>query len=212
MQGSLQKAETDRLSRSRLPLTPPTDSVNAGRAAAAMLKVRASPLRKSAYCEVNFDHDTATVWIHFEPSAPHYFTSALIEDLGHVHSAIKTEVEQDCAADRKPRLRYQVLASRIPEIFSLGGDLALFRQCITSGDTHSLRCYAQAAVSLVHSGADAFGGELTTIALVQGQALGGGFEAALAAHVLVAERSAKMAFPEGNYSPSSAYSWPESAS
>jgi DSF synthase len=37
---------------------------------------------------------------------------------------------------------------------------------------------------------------VTTISLVQGQAMGGGFEAALAAHVMVAEKSAVMGLPE----------------
>lgn len=94
------------------------------------------------------------------------------------------------------RLRYQVFASRIPEIFSLGGDLAVFRDCTSGGDQHTLARYAQAAVSLIHLTAQAYDHEVTTIALVQGKARSGGFEAALAAHVLVAERSAKFAFPE----------------
>jgi len=37
---------------------------------------------------------------------------------------------------------------------------------------------------------------VTSIALVHGQALGGGFESALAANVLIAERGAKMGLPE----------------
>jgi DSF synthase len=37
---------------------------------------------------------------------------------------------------------------------------------------------------------------LKTIALVQGDALGGGFECALSGNVLIAERGAKMGFPE----------------
>src|SRR5439155_9851220 len=37
---------------------------------------------------------------------------------------------------------------------------------------------------------------LTTISLVQGDALGGGFEAALASTVLIAEESSRMGFPE----------------
>jgi DSF synthase len=37
---------------------------------------------------------------------------------------------------------------------------------------------------------------MTTFSLVQGDALGGGFEAALSATVLVAEESARMGFPE----------------
>ena len=37
---------------------------------------------------------------------------------------------------------------------------------------------------------------MTSIALVQGDALGGGFEAALSATVLIAEESSRMGFPE----------------
>jgi DSF synthase len=38
--------------------------------------------------------------------------------------------------------------------------------------------------------------DMTTLALVQGDALGGGFEAALSASVLIAEEGARMGFPE----------------
>ena len=196
MQGSLQKSEAKLLGQSRPPLTLPVGSPSTGRAAAEIVTVCSSPSNPSRYCDVNFDNDIAAVWIHLKANAPCKFTTALIEDLTSVHDAIESHIEQHRTSPHTQSLRYQVLASRIPDVFSLGGDLSLFRQCITNRDTRTLARYAQAAVSLVHSSAAAFGGELTTIALVQGQALGGGFEAALAAHVLVAERSAKMAFPE----------------
>ncbi|MDX1518692.1 MAG: crotonase/enoyl-CoA hydratase family protein, partial [Gammaproteobacteria bacterium] len=38
--------------------------------------------------------------------------------------------------------------------------------------------------------------DLTTISLVHGSALGGGFEAALSSHVVIAERNAEMGLPE----------------
>jgi DSF synthase len=38
--------------------------------------------------------------------------------------------------------------------------------------------------------------DLTTLSLVQGDALGGGFETALGAHVVIAEKGVKMGFPE----------------
>ena len=37
---------------------------------------------------------------------------------------------------------------------------------------------------------------LTTITLVQGDALGGGFEAAISSNVVIAEKSAKFGLPE----------------
>ena len=37
---------------------------------------------------------------------------------------------------------------------------------------------------------------MTTISLIQGEALGGGFESALSSNVIIAERRARMGFPE----------------
>ena len=92
----------------------------------------------------------------------------------------------------------RVLISRRPGIFSLGGDLAFFRDCIQQKDSDSLKDYAMTAAeavweSITGSGID----DLVSIALVQGEAQGGGFEAALSSHVLIAERGTWFGFPEG---------------
>jgi DSF synthase len=49
---------------------------------------------------------------------------------------------------------------------------------------------------MVYSNTRGHGRPITTISLVQGTALGGGFEAALSSHVLVAERGTRFGFPE----------------
>lgn len=57
--------------------------------------------------------------------------------------------------------------------------------------------YGQLCIQCIHNSTTNLGHpRLTTIALAQGSALGGGFEAALFANFLVAERSAQMGFPE----------------
>jgi len=56
--------------------------------------------------------------------------------------------------------------------------------------------YGRACIDNVYAWHSNFDLPLTTIALVQGDALGGGFESALSATVLVAEESARMGFPE----------------
>jgi enoyl-CoA hydratase/carnithine racemase len=50
-------------------------------------------------------------------------------------------------------------------------------------------------VAAIHNDHTAFSLPVTTIALVQGDALGGGFECALAHDVIVVERSAKFGLP-----------------
>jgi DSF synthase len=95
------------------------------------------------------------------------------------------------------QIRYFVSASVNPAVFGFGGDLDLFASMIAEGNKEGLRAYGYRCVESVlanwlHLGQPG----LTTISLVQGKALGGGFEAALSSNVLVAERSAEMGFPE----------------
>ncbi|MCB1185505.1 enoyl-CoA hydratase/isomerase family protein, partial [bacterium] len=93
-------------------------------------------------------------------------------------------------------LRYTVFGSKIPGVYNLGGDLPLFARMIRSSDREGLRRYAYACVEPLHFRAVNLGLPVIGISLVQGDALGGGFECALADDVIIAERSAKFGLPE----------------
>jgi DSF synthase len=93
-------------------------------------------------------------------------------------------------------LRYFVCGSKTPGVYNLGGDLRHFAECIRNRDLVAMRKYAETCVRMQHANANAFGAPMITFALVQGDALGGGFEHALAFDILVAEKSARMGLPE----------------
>jgi DSF synthase len=59
-----------------------------------------------------------------------------------------------------------------------------------------LMAYARACVDCVHAASRGFDTGAISIAMVEGTALGGGFEAALAHHFLLAQNDARMGFPE----------------
>ncbi len=82
------------------------------------------------------------------------------------------------------------------DAFNLGGDLELFCRLIRAGDRQGLLDYARQCVRGVHAFHDGLGVGAHSIALVQGDALGGGFEAALSCHTIVAEEGALMGLPE----------------
>jgi DSF synthase len=111
---------------------------------------------------------------------------------------------QDWVADNYARpanggpddLRYFVCGSKTPGIYNLGGDLRHFAECIRTRDLAAMRKYAETCVRMQHANANGFGAPIITMALVQGDALGGGFEHALAFDILVAERSARLGLPE----------------
>jgi DSF synthase len=93
-------------------------------------------------------------------------------------------------------LRYFVCGSKTPGVYNLGGDLRHFAECIRARDLGAMRKYAETCVRMQYANSQGFGAPIITIALVQGDALGGGFEHALAFDLIVAERSARLGLPE----------------
>jgi len=80
-------------------------------------------------------------------------------------------------------------------VFNLGGDLDLFCRLIRAQDRAALLGYARQCVE-VASGFYNHADDIHSIALIQGDALGGGFEAALCCQTIVAESGVGMGFPE----------------
>ncbi|WP_305803914.1 crotonase/enoyl-CoA hydratase family protein [Stenotrophomonas sp. YIM B06876] len=99
------------------------------------------------------------------------------------------------APHSRGQLRHFVLASEA-NAYNLGGDLDLFTRLIRTGNREQLLAYAQRCIEGVHHLHVGFGGDVRSIALIQGDALGGGLEMALACHTIVAEEGVGMGLPE----------------
>ncbi len=140
-----------------------------------------------------FDPDYGALWCYMEPKPRPCFNPDLLAEIGKFVSTIGL-VNRSGRGDGP--IRFTVLASRTPGVFSLGGDLALFVESARERNRDVLRRYARSCVEVVHSGVAGYDLPVTTISLVQGDAMGGGFEAALCNHVVVAERSARFGLPE----------------
>ncbi len=128
------------------------------------------------------------------PDGPPSYTSGMLRELAEMQASVKRMFAE--AEFGKPPIKHFVLGSRLPGIFNLGGDLRLFSDCIRKGDRQRLAAYALACIDVLYANYVAFNLPLITVALVQGDALGGGFESALACDVVVAEKSAKFGLPE----------------
>lgn len=139
--------------------------------------------------------DGSICWAFLRPVGLPCFTPELLSEIRALQTAIRTAHYQQARAHRPP-FKYVVLGSRIPGVFSLGGDLELFCHWIRAGDREKLQSYADLCVDAVYQAATRFDLPVITIALVQGDALGGGFEAALACDLIIAETSAKIGLPE----------------
>ncbi|MGF1641154.1 MAG: crotonase/enoyl-CoA hydratase family protein [Rhodospirillales bacterium] len=142
--------------------------------------------------ELTYDAEKRILWQYMMPDGRPSFTHGLISEI----SATLDLVENVCADAEDPPISYLVLGSHLPGIFNLGGNLPLFMELIERQDRDTLRRYAHACVNEQYRWAANHNLPVCTIALVQGDALGGGFEAALAHNVIIAERSAKFGLPE----------------
>jgi DSF synthase len=143
-----------------------------------------------------FDHEHGAVWCYMQPTVRPCFTPELLAEMRQLQCAVEQQARNDQLNGNSPGLRYQVLASRMLGVFNLGGDLLLFLEAIRNRDRDGLFRYAKSCIDMLYNTAMSYNLPMTTISLVQGEALGGGFEAALASNVLIAERSAKMGLPE----------------
>ena len=112
--------------------------------------------------------------------------------------AAMSELQQtlDDIAGNPGMVRYFVLSSDVPKVFNFGGDLALFVLLVRAGDVESLKLYGQRCVDLVWWMEHAARQGVYTIALCQGDTLGGGLESVLPFHKVIFERSAQAGFPE----------------
>lgn len=152
-----------------------------------------------AYPESVYEFDPATgaLWGWMKQRGNPCFNLALLKEIRTVGGELTGNSGHIDLQGAMHKVNYYVAGSRVPNVFNLGGDLALFLLLIRSRDRDALAHYARLCVDNVYEQVRHYHvPTLTTIALVQGDALGGGFEMALASDVIVAEESALMGLPE----------------
>lgn len=145
---------------------------------------------------LEFDADQGLLWVRMAPSGRPCFSTEFMRDIRRCQIAIENTGGKILKNNELHELHYVVLASDIPNVFNLGGDLALFSQLVKDQDRDTLLRYAKQCIEISFHNYSNYNLPVTTISLVQGDALGGGFESALSSSVLVAEKSATFGFPE----------------
>jgi DSF synthase len=141
--------------------------------------------------EVEFDAATGTLWSFMRPQGRPSYNPSMLRDFDAWQDGIE--------ATFRPRpgdLRYLVLGSRFPRVFCLGGDLDHFSERIRQRDRAALVRYGRACVNILYRNMIGLNLPIVTIGLVQGDALGGGFESLLSFNVIVAERGSRFGLPE----------------
>ena len=147
---------------------------------------------KTRHLKVHYDNKYRASWCLMKAEPRPCFTTQLLSEFHEYIRVVKEEMRET----QGEKYDYIVVGSDVDGVFNLGGDLNLFRDYIESNNRDALFNYAIRCIDILHENITHLDCELTTIALVQGDALGGGFESALASNVVIAEKGVMMGLPE----------------
>ena len=154
-----------------------------------------SIFRDFSQISVRYDAEYKAVWCYHKPNPRPVFSTEMLRELRQMQQGIMDYFEQK-DPDDEPLIRYQILISKVPGIFSMGGDLKLFSNLIKENKRQQLLDYGLQCIDTLYLNSICMNLPVTTISLVEGQAFGGGFECALSSSVLIATRNSEMGFPE----------------
>ena len=142
----------------------------------------------------HYDPNDAVLWSRWKPRGIPSFNADLLHDLERGSQIIEGYFS---GSENIRPLDYIVLQSGVPGTFSVGGDLGYFQRLIVAQNRARLTEYARAAITVQYRNFTAHNlPGVTTVALLQGDALGGGLECALSCDVVIAEKHVKAGFPE----------------
>ncbi len=153
-------------------------------------------IRNFTQVDVKIDPEYGIVWVYQKPRPRPCFNTTLVEELRSIQLMLEVNKGELPYNGKNIPIHYFVLDSLTPGIFSTGGDLNLFRHCIANKDKDRLLKYAKSCINTIHGFIVGCRMPITTISLVRGDALGGGFEAALSCQVVITEKDIGMGFPE----------------
>ena len=161
----------------------------------ALLKnfTKTQPIEKDeSQLKTYYDGKNKAAWLFMKGQPRPSFTPGLLDGI----SAYFDTIEKEMAESNGEKYDYLISGSDVEGVFNLGGDLDLFCDLIRQKDRDALLEYAIKSIDLIYRNLTHLNSDLTTITLVQGDALGGGFESAISANVVIAERGVKMGLPE----------------
>jgi DSF synthase len=148
------------------------------------------------HARAHFDPDQRALWLIVTPTPVPCYSIEALNEIRAFQSQVESLQGKIITRGEETPIEYFVVASGAKGVFNFGGDLRLFDKLIRVRDRDGLTRYAMLCIDTLWANVRTYGAPITTISLVQGDALGGGLECALSSQVIVAEKGAQMGLPE----------------
>jgi DSF synthase len=143
---------------------------------------------------LHYEPEILTLWITLRPEPKPVFTLPLIESVGRVQDAVMR-----LWGDTPDRPVMYLAYRAAGRIFSLGGDLDYYLDCLRANDRAGLKNYADCATKVIRLNRNGLNGSVITLTNVHAKAIGGGIDPARACNVMIAEEGASFTYPEINF-------------
>ena len=143
-----------------------------------------------------FNEEEGVMWCFMNPHPRPCFNENILNDLNRFLQVVRNNISSDIHSGKAPSIKYVVFGSYRPGIFSLGGDLGLFVDCIRQNNREKLSNYMQLSIEVMYGIFTNMDVPMTTISLIRGNALGAGFEGALSCDYIISQEEVQLGFPE----------------
>lgn len=144
--------------------------------------------------ELSYEPGCRLLWITMRPEPKPVVTLPLIESIRNIQLAV-WEIW-----GRSPERPILFMACRSRgRVYSLGGDLDFYLDCLARNDRAGLQHYADAACDVIRMSRNGLFGSVITLSNVHARIMGGAIDSARSCNIMVAEEGATFCYPEVNY-------------
>src|SRR5439155_14844583 len=115
----------------------------------AVAEVRFFPQAQFTQIETRFDPEYGVLWGFMNPKPRPTFNAQLLAEACEFADRIAKSGAVVRDAGHQHRINYVIEASKVPGVYNLGGDLALFREAINHNDRAMLLGYGRSCIDNV---------------------------------------------------------------
>jgi DSF synthase len=143
-------------------------------------------LRDKPEISMRYDPKMEAIWIYGNPQNCPCLSASFLKQYHDVQLGLIEYFKHSNMSPKTP-VKFLVYASQYPDVYSYGGDLEAIIEVIKSRKRKNVEQCAQFAIKNMYLNAMNLNLPIQTITLVEGVAMGGGFEGALPFNAIIAE-------------------------
>lgn len=144
--------------------------------------------------KLSYEPELKMLWITIKPEPKPVFTLPLLTSVGKVQRAVYELWGRERGNVDSP-VKFLSFRGEGP-VFTLGGDLDFYLDCLASNDQAALEEYARASAEGASWNASGLKGVAITLSTIHAKAIGGGIDAPRSCNIMIAEQGASFVYPE----------------